>query len=125
MHTSKTLLLKAGFQEISEREPWDSKISAGQKYFLTRNGSSIVAFVVGAKWKPGNGMAIVGAHTDSPTLKVKTKSKSSNVGYTQVGIELYGDGLWNTWFDRDLSVAGRVLVREKELVKDRSKTGQD
>ena len=117
VHTSKTLLLKAGFQEISERKPWDSKISAGQKYFLTRNGSSVVAFAIGAKWKPGNGIAIVGAHTDSPTLKVKPKSKSTNVGYTQVGVELYGRGIWSSWFDRDLSVAGRVLVREKSSSK--------
>lgn len=111
VQTAKSMLVKAGFVEINERESWD-KLQPGSKYFLTRNGSSIVAFGIGGKWKPGNGIAIIGAHTDSPTFRVKPKSNKTTAGYLQVGVETYGGGLWHTWFDRDLSVAGRVYVKD-------------
>lgn len=114
VQSAKKLLTAAGFKEINERESWDQQLERGSKYFLTRNGSSIVAFGVGSKWTPGNGISIVGAHTDSPTFRVKPKSKKTNAGYLQVGIETYGGGLWHTWFDRDLSVAGRVYVKDHE-----------
>ncbi|KAJ8102639.1 peptidase M18 [Lipomyces tetrasporus] len=109
---AKKLLLTAGFLELKERDAWAGKIEKGKKYFLTRNGSSIVAFGVGQDWRAGNGIAMVGAHTDSPTLRLKPVSKKWSEGYLQVGVELYGGGLWHSWFDRDLSVAGRVYVSE-------------
>ncbi|GAX84190.1 hypothetical protein CEUSTIGMA_g11613.t1 [Chlamydomonas eustigma] len=103
-------LFEAGFQHISERDVW--QIQRGGKYFFTRNFSTIVAFAVGEKYEPGNGFYMIGAHTDSPCLKLKPVTKSTKSGYLMVNIETYGGGLWYTWFDRDLGLAGRVLLRK-------------
>ncbi|PWW75348.1 peptidase M18, aminopeptidase I [Tuber magnatum] len=113
VESAKERLLNAGFNEIKERDSWAERVTAGGRYFLTRNGSTLIAFGVGKKWKPGNGMALLGAHTDSPALRVKPVSKrfAEKDSFMQVGVETYGAGLWHTWFDRDLSIAGRAMVR--------------
>ncbi|KAL3141983.1 hypothetical protein ABBQ32_004627 [Trebouxia sp. C0010 RCD-2024] len=103
-------LSAVGFQKLSEKQEW--KLKPGGRYYFTRNLSTIVAFAVGAKYQPGNGLHMIGAHTDSPCLKLKPVSKSIKSGYLTVNVETYGGGLWHTWFDRDLSVAGRVLVKQ-------------
>ncbi|KAI7905247.1 peptidase M18 [Cokeromyces recurvatus] len=113
VHEASRRLELAGFERISEKESWDLKRMG--KYYFTRNGSSLVAFIVGGQYEHNSsGFSIVGAHTDSPCLKVKPISKKEQVGYLEVGVQLYGGGIWHTWFDRDLGIAGRVMVQEED-----------
>jgi aspartyl aminopeptidase len=100
------LLTVAGFEPLEDAAAW--QLEPGGKYYLTRNGSSLVAFVFGRDSGPDKGMRMVGAHTDSPCLMVKPSPEKSRQGYFQLGVEVYGGALLNPWFDRDLSLAGRV-----------------
>lgn len=117
VNTVKKELVKNGFQELSERSNWAGVIRKNSKYFVTRNASSLIAFTVGGEFQQGNGFAMVGGHTDSPVLRIKPISKQTKEGYHQIGVEPYGGGIWHTWFDRDLSVAGRVFVNYPESGK--------
>ncbi|WFD29474.1 aspartyl aminopeptidase [Malassezia sp. CBS 17886] len=108
--TSVGLLEKAGFVKLREQDAWEKSVEPGGKYFYTRNQSSLVAFAVGRQFRAGGAVHMVGAHTDSPNLRVRPVSKRSKEGYLQCSVETYGGGLWATWFDRDLSLAGRVIV---------------
>lgn len=113
-HATATMtrhLLAAGFERLSESDSWN--LQSGKRYFTTRNDSSIIAFVYGAQPLLQTGIRMVGAHTDSPCLKVKPRPELNRVGYLQVGVEVYGGVLLGPWFDRDLSLAGRVTFRDE------------
>jgi len=103
-------LEKAGFRKIREVDEWEKDIKKGGKYFFTRNQSSLLAFTIPQKWSPGTGVSIVATHIDSPNLRVRPISKKTKEGYLQVGVETYGGGIWHSWLDRDLSLAGRILT---------------
>ncbi|KAI9512160.1 aspartyl aminopeptidase [Russula earlei] len=113
VHNAALRLEKAGFRKIKEKDNWESTLKAGGKYYFTRNQSSLLAFTIPQNWQPGAGVSIVGTHVDSPNLRIRPVSKRSACGYLQVGIETYGGGIWHTWFDRDLSIAGRVVITEQ------------
>ncbi|CAA0824298.1 Zn-dependent exopeptidases superfamily protein [Striga hermonthica] len=106
---AKRQLVAAGFRLLNENEEWELK--PGGRYVFTRNMSSLIAFAIGEKYTVGSGFHVIAAHTDSPCLKLKPKSASSKSGYLMVNVQTYGSGLWHTWFDRDLSLAGRVIIR--------------
>jgi aspartyl aminopeptidase len=95
-----------GYAELKEADQWS--LLPGQNYYVTRNGSSIIAFRYGTNDTVKTGIRMVGAHTDSPCLKIKPAPEVTQKGYLQLGVEVYGGALFNPWFDRDLSLAGRV-----------------
>lgn len=105
-----TMLANSGFSELNEAEAW--RLKPG-KYFVTRNQSSIIAFVLGKENPAETGIRMSGAHTDSPCLKVKPRPETFSHGYLQLGVEVYGGVLLNPWYDRDLSLAGRVTYQAK------------
>ena len=100
-------LSEAGFERLAETDAWSMR-PAG-RYFITRNDSSIIAWTMPVEGALAeSGFRMVGAHTDSPCLKVKPQPELHRHGYVQLGVEVYGGVLLNPWFDRDLSLAGRV-----------------
>lgn len=101
-------LTAAGYAPLSERERWTLK--PGGRYFVTRNSSSLIAFRVPETLTGGFMMAA--AHSDSPTFKLKEHAELRSNGYVRLNTEKYGGMLMATWFDRPLSVAGRLFVRE-------------
>jgi aspartyl aminopeptidase len=96
----------AGYTLLDEAAAWQLKPDG--RYYVTRNQSSIIAFRLDASRLLEQGLRMVGAHTDSPCLKLKPQPDLVRNGYLQFGVEVYGGVLLNPWFDRDLSLAGRV-----------------
>ena len=100
------ILKAAGFARLYESDEWD--VRPGGSYYVIRNDSSLIAFTMGAQPMTETGLRIVGAHTDSPCLKIKPQPEINKNGYLQLGVEVYGGALLSPWFDRDLSLAGRI-----------------
>jgi aspartyl aminopeptidase len=117
VHSAKKILTQVGFEELHENVQWNLK--HGGKYYYTRNQSCIVAFSVGHKFHAGNGFNFLASHTDSPCFKLKPLTNVQSQGFNQVGVSTYGGGLWHTWFDRDLTIAGRVLVSTEKGIESR------
>lgn len=117
----RTVLEQNGFKYLSERSNWAAQFQPGikeAKFYTVRNGSAIAAFTVGKAWSAysGGGVAMVGAHIDALCLKLKPISKKiegEKDGYFRVGAAAYSGALSPVWWDRDLGLAGRIVVREQ------------
>lgn len=128
--TARKLLDKAGFSRILESELHCTPLRAGGRYYITRNHSSFMAFIVGKHFNPlkQGGIILVAAHTDSPCLKLRSTSlpnalANSDVGGVKVAsTETYGGGLWHTWLDRGLGVAGKIVVLQQRETEPVDKT---
>lgn len=112
----KKELVKNGYVELSEKEEW--KLKAKGKYFVTRNDSSIISFRIPKK--DFKGFYMIASHSDSPSFKIKENPEMEAAGaYVKLNVERYGGMLCAPWFDRPLSVAGRVFVKGKKGIESR------
>ena len=112
----REILLKEGFHPLYEGEDW--QLESGEKYFVTRNDSALIAFVLPKK--PIKGFQMMASHSDSPVFKVKTDPEIEvDKAYIQLNVEKYGGMICSPWLDRPLSVAGRVLLRTSKGVETR------
>jgi aspartyl aminopeptidase len=98
----------AGFRRLDEADRWD-RLAAGA-YYVTSSGTNLIAFVLPPP-EQRTRFCLIGAHTDSPNLRLKPSPEYATEGYAQLGVEVYGGVLLNSWLDRDLGLAGRALVR--------------
>ncbi|MEQ1621851.1 MAG: M18 family aminopeptidase [Methylococcales bacterium] len=108
----EALLAKSGFIKLDEAAKWE--LQAGGRYYVVRDGSSIIIFVVGHKSLPETGFKLVGAHTDSPGLRIKPKPSTHVEGLLRLGVEVYGGPILATFADRDLSLAGRLAYKNDQ-----------
>ncbi len=109
-------LEKAGYQPVDPKEPI-GKLKAGDKLYVTKNDSSVYAFEIGEKPLAEAGFKIICAHCDSPTFRIKPNAEIlCEGGITKLNTEVYGGPIMSTWFDRPLTIAGRVIVRGEDAV---------
>ena len=109
MASAEARLLAHGFTRLEEGDRW--QLAANGRYYVVRGGASMIAFVLGSQPIAEAGFRIVGAHTDSPGLRLKPKAAISGDGISRLGVEVYGGPILATFTDRDLSLAGRVVLR--------------
>ncbi|MFQ9738892.1 MAG: hypothetical protein ACLR06_15070 [Christensenellaceae bacterium] len=120
VENAKQLLLGNGFIALSETDDW--AIEEGGKYFVERNGSSLVAFTVGAL--DDFFFKIVASHTDSPALKLKENAVTLAGPYAKLNAETYGGGIYYSFFDRPMKIAGRVVTNENGVLKSETATSE-
>lgn len=112
-HSAETLRA-AGFLPLSEGEDWD--LTPGQGHYVTRNGSSLIAFRARRDF---SGFLMTASHCDSPTFKIKENAELTGSGCRRLAVEKYGGMLMSTWMDRPLGIAGRVLLRKGSGIESR------
>ena len=107
-------LERAGFKRIDPKEPL-GKVSAGDQFFVTKNDSSVYAFRIGKEKLSDSGFRMICAHCDSPTFRIKPRAEMlCEGGIVKLNTEVYGGPILSTWFDRPLTIAGRVILRGKD-----------
>lgn len=107
--STEARLREAGFTHVGEGERW--RLAPGGRYYAVRGGASLIAFVTGSQPLAEAGFRIVGAHTDSPGLRLKPRPAQGGDGLLRLAVEVYGGPILATFADRDLSLAGRIIVR--------------
>ena len=107
--TCEARLQAAGFSRLDETERWS--LQAGDQRYVVRGGAAIIAFIVGHQPLAETGLRLIGAHTDSPGLRIKPRPAEEAGGVVRLGVEVYGGPILATFADRDLSLAGRVHIR--------------
>ena len=115
--TCESRLQAAGFLRLHEVDRWN--LHCGGRYYVVRGGSSLIAFTLGSQALPDTGITLIGAHTDSPGLRLKPKPAEDVNGMTRLGVEVYGGPILATFADRDLGLAGRVMLRTGHGVESR------
>ena len=112
---SKNVLKAAGFKELKLKETWN--LEKGGRYFCVPFDTTLYAFTVGENCDLSNGIHIGGAHTDFPAMKIKPNPEIFSHGYLQLNTEVYGGPILNTFFDRPLSLSGKVVTRGERYDK--------
>lgn len=112
----KDILEKNGFTEIKESDCWN--LSKGDKHYIMKNDSAVIAFEVGSGEIEEDGFRLIGAHTDSPGFRIKPSAEMTvENNYVKLNTEVYGGPILSTWFDRPLSIAGRVTLKSDNVFK--------
>lgn len=109
------ILEKNGFVRLEPKEEW--KINKGGKYYIKKTSSTIMAFTISENLKEEPSFRITGSHTDSPCLRIKPSPEMTTGNIIRLNTEVYGGPILSTWFDRPLSIAGRVIVKSDNKFK--------
>ncbi|MEG0843174.1 MAG: M18 family aminopeptidase [Romboutsia sp.] len=118
--SSKKVLESNGFKELKLNKKWDLEVSG--KYYITKNSSAIVAFVVNSENVDKDGFRIIGSHSDSPTFRIKPKAEMTVENtYLKLNTECYGGPILSTWLDRPLGIAGRVVLKGENILRPEEK----
>ena len=116
VNTSKEILNKNGFEELRLNEKW--KLRVGGKYYITKNSSALVSFVINSDNIEKEGFRIISSHSDSPSFRIKPNAEmSAENTYLKLNTECYGGPILNTWLDRPLGIAGRVVVKGGSVLR--------
>ena len=116
VNTSKKILNKNGFEELRLNEKW--KLRIGGKYYITKNSSALVSFVINSDNIEKEGFRIISSHSDSPSFRIKPNAEmSAENTYLKLNTECYGGPILNTWLDRPLGIAGRVVVKGDSVLR--------
>jgi aspartyl aminopeptidase len=106
-------LQKEGFEALDYGTEWN--LQKGGKYMMQHHGTTLFAFTVGSEFQDTDMLRMAAAHTDYPCLRIKPNADFQTEAYAQINVEVYGGPILNTWFDRPLGVAGRVVVRSQDV----------
>lgn len=112
-------LADAGFEGLEYNQAWELK--KGGKYMINHHGTTLFAFTVGSEFEEAGMLRLAAAHTDYPCMRIKPNADFVTEGYAQINVEVYGSPILNTWFDRPLGVAGRVVLRSTNPFKPENK----